>query len=169
MPRIKMKGKKMLKLQSLSELSKIASVPDAAFPKEQSLEVPAGAFDDVRKVTRGEYPAYVRYNFNATSGYAYATFIFNKSLLRNVYKKYDEKNGRFELVQGKAPHHDWFMVKPAVMKRGNKVSNHGAVFHTKQYIDPGKLDKEMFYPLEVAVKDGVLFAKLPPELVPALL
>ena len=55
------------------------------------------------------------------------------------------------------------------MKRGNKVSNHGAVFHTKQYIDPGKLDKEMFYPLEVAVKDGVLFAKLPPELVPALL
>ena len=163
MPRLK-KGRNVLK--GLSELSTIMSVPEAAFaPEPQKLEVPAGAFENVPSRRKGEHPAYVRLTHNNKSG-DYATFVFLASFVKKHFKK-AKVGDRFELIQGKAPHRDWFMVRPATTTRGNKMISAGVVFHTR-YVNETKLSPDLFYPLETIVKDGVLYAKLHPELVPLL-
>lgn len=168
MPRLKPKGvKKMLKLNSLNELSKIADVPEQAFVPETKLEVPEGAFSHA-KPGYGEYAAYVRYAHNNTSGHTYATFVFLRSTMSRYFKNH-KPGDRYELVQGKAPYKDWFMVRKASVKRGNQVAGHGVIFHSKAYLDFDKMDKTAKYPLELVFKDGALYAKLPQELVPLLL
>jgi hypothetical protein len=166
MPRIKNKEqRKMEKLKSFNDLSKVIPIPEEAFAPAKATEVPEGAFDTVKKTQRGEYPAYVKYeqSKNAYGDHTYAKFVFNKSLLEKHFKKLD-KNSRFELVQGKTPHNDWFMLRPAILKRGNKMCHHGAVFYCKNYLNTDRMDKEAFYPLDIVFKDGALYAKLPPEL-----
>jgi hypothetical protein len=164
MPRIKTKEqRKMLKLHSLSELSKVVPVDAFAEPK---LEVPAGAFEDVPSRRKGEHAAYVRYNRNEKSG-DYATFVFVGSCVKRHFPK-AKQGDRFELVQGKPPHKNWFMLRPAATKRGNKMISAGVVMHTRDYIRPEKLDKDLFYPLQLVPKDGVLYAVLHPDLVPLL-
>ena len=168
MPRIKQKGlKKMLKLQSLSDLAKVKElvVPDKAFAPDTKLEVPEGAFNARPK--KGEYPCYVKYVHNKTNDGQYASFVFLKSFLQKNFKKFDPKE-RFELVQGAAPHKDWFMLRKAVVKKGNRVVTSGVLFHTTDYLKAEKMDKATKYPLEHLVKDGVVYVKLPPELVQLL-
>lgn len=167
MPRLKPKGeKKMLKLNSLSELSTVTKVPEEAFVPESKLEVPEGAFSSA-KPTYGEYAAYVRYSHNKTSNHAYATFVFLKSTMKRHFKNH-KPGDRYELVQGKAPHKDWFLVRKATVHRGNQIVGHGLLFHSKSYLDISRMDKLAKYPMELVFKDGALYAKLPPELVPML-
>ena len=157
----------MLKLQSLSELSKVREiiVPTEAFQPETKLEVPEGAFNAGPK--RGEYPCYVKYVHNKTNDGKYASFVFLKSFLHKTFKKLDPKD-RFELVQGTAPHKDWFMLRRAVLKRGNRVVTSGVLFHTTDYLKAEKMEKSTKYPLEHILKEGVLYVKLPTELVQLL-
>jgi len=156
----------MEKLKSFNELSKVLPIPEDAFAPAEAPEVPAGAFDDVPSRRKGEHPAYVRYSSYKTSD-EYATFVFVKSTITKYFPK--AQNGdRFELVQGKAPHKSWFMLRPATTKRGNKLISAGMVFHTKEYLKQDKIDKDMFYPFQLVHKNGVLYAVLHPELVPLL-
>lgn len=155
----------MMKLQSLSELGTVKElvVPENAFRPQTTLEVPEGAFNTGPK--RGEYPCYVKYVHHPHYKVGYASFVFIKSFLTKTFKKL-EKGERFELVQGAAPHKHWFMLRKAALTRGNKIANHGVIFHTTDYINPDKLDKLTKYPMEHVVKDGIVYIKLPPELVP---
>lgn len=167
MPRLKPKGvKKMLKLNSLAELSKVADVPEAAFAPEPKLEVPEGAFSSAKPLF-GEYAAYVKYAKNNASGHEYATFVFLKSTMKRYFKNH-KAGDRYEFVQGKAPHKDWFVIRKAALKRGNQLVGHGLLFHSKAYVAPEKIDKTAKYPMELVFKDGALYAKLPAELVPLL-
>lgn len=157
----------MLKLQGLSELSKIAEVPEAAFAPEPTITVPDGAFESRKKPNRGEYAAYVKYARNGTTTKEYSAFVFLKSTLRMHFKNFNSKD-RYELIQGKAPHNDWFMLRKATVKRGNKVVQHGLVFYHPTVLNLKALDKEARYPLEMTFKDDALYVKLPAELVPLL-
>lgn len=169
MPRIKPKGaKKMLKLNNLQELAIVKmAVPEEAFTSEPKLEVPDGAFDVAKKPVRGEYAAYVYRLYNKSTKREYVTFTFIRSTLKKYFPKFSHED-RFELVQGKVPHNDWFMLRKPVARRGNKVVSAGAAFHTTQYFDAEKMEKGQRYPLELVFKDGALYAKLPQELVPLL-
>jgi hypothetical protein len=60
------------------------------------------------------------------------------------------------------------MLRPAKIKRGNKLAHAGCIFSSKTYLDHDMLEKGKHYPLELTVKDGILYAKLPSELVPLL-
>lgn len=167
MPRIKPKGeKKMLKLKSLSELAsvKLADVPAEAFAPK--LEVPEGAFENAAsKSARYYFPAYVKYlttnDKAAGRSYEYAHFVFTSNFLKKHFKKY-EVGQKFELVQGNAPHNDWFMLRRGSV--GN-VSHGGGVNFNTRYL---KKFSKAAYELETIAKDGNVYVKLPAELVPLL-
>ena len=166
MPRIKTKEqRKMLKLHSLSELSKVVPVPEEAFAPEPVLEVPKGAFEPQLRKGFSPAPAYVRHK--KVGKHEYAIFNFTYKLLLASFKEVT-KETRFDLVQGKAPHKDWFLLRIAPLGKGNLISAGGVNFSTKTYFKVEKLDPETAYVLETVKKDGGLYFKVPSELVPLL-
>jgi hypothetical protein len=166
MPRLKTKEqRKMLKLATLSDLSKVLPVPDEAFAPDTALDVPKNAFDQPLRKGYSPAPAYVRYK--KVGKHEYAIFNFTHKLLMASFKGMT-KETRLELVQGKAPHKDWFLLRIAPIGKGNLVSPGGINFSTKEYFKINKLEEDKAYVLETVKKDGNLYFKLPSELVPAL-
>jgi hypothetical protein len=166
MPRINPgRLKKMLKNLNNPSTVTVAAVPEDAFAPEARLEVPAGAFDEP-KAARRFYPAYVRYRAydNAGKQYEYSTFVFTVKYMRDHFKDYADGQ-RYRLVQGKAPHNDWFMLEPTTNGGGNEANAGGVHFNTKHLVD---MPKDEAFPLETVVKNNRVYVKLPSELVPLL-
>lgn len=155
----------MLKNLELSTVS--VSVPEAAFGPEVKLEVPEGAFDaEKKKWPRRYFPAYIKrmrvVEPKNGKNYDYAQFVFTHNFLKETFKGHEFKR-RYELVQGKAPHQHWFMLRPTTDGSGNAASEGGVQFNTKYFQN---IEEGVPFKLECVKKDGRVFLVAPAELVP---
>lgn len=164
----------MLKLQSLSELSKVTEVPSEAFGNPKETDVPTGAFDPIMRRGYSPAPAYVKFltvTYSNKEGEKitreYAQFTFTRKFLDNSFKGVTNET-RFELLQGRAPHKDWFQLRISQYGTGNRVTHGGVQFSTTQYINTKKMDKTKPFVLETVGKEGMMYLRLPAELVPLL-
>lgn len=138
-------------------------VPTAAFKPET--RVPQEAFNTAKERNkRGEFPAYVIIDYNKNTDKKYARIVLLRSVANKSFR--NALKERYEIIQGRAPHKDWFRISTTPYK-GNKIQSGGLMFYTS-FLDVSGLENNTRFPMELVRKEDGVYLKLPPELVPLL-